>query len=167
MVRIVAEQTMKQRSRVFAAGVILSFLCIILSACGARVRRGSETFPDGARYDGGLRDGQPEGQGVLMLASGTTVLGDFHNGKLVGQGTIAWADGSKFVGEFKDGRRSGTGTLTTTNGSRFVGDFQDGTLNGLVAMTLPSWSNDVGEFLGDNKTNGTDIVIWPDRRRYE
>ena len=62
-----------------------------------------------SEYQGQVKDGNPNGLGVVFGPNGSKYVGSWKNGKWNGQGTYTWKDGSKFVGEWKDGEpRNGT-----------------------------------------------------------
>jgi hypothetical protein len=56
---------------------------------------------EGGRYEGQLREGQPDGHGVWTLPTGR-YEGEFHNGKPNGKGALSNANGT-FDGIWKDG----------------------------------------------------------------
>ena len=56
------------------------------------------------KYQGQVKDGKPDGLGVIFDPNGSKYVGSWENGKWDGQGTYTWKDGSKFVGEWKDGK---------------------------------------------------------------
>ena len=56
------------------------------------------------KYQGQIKDGKPNGLGVIFDPNGSKYVGSWGNGKWNGQGTHTWKDGSKFVGEWKDGK---------------------------------------------------------------
>jgi len=56
------------------------------------------------KYQGQVKDGKPNGLGVIFEPNGSKYVGSWENGKWNGQGTYTWKDGSKFVGEWKDGK---------------------------------------------------------------
>jgi hypothetical protein len=43
-------------------------------------------YPDGAKYTGSWRNGQPDGQGLKVLPDGTQYTGEWVDGKANGQG---------------------------------------------------------------------------------
>ena len=55
-------------------------------------------------YQGQVKDGKPNGLGVIIAPNGSKYVGCGKNGKWNSQGTYTWKDGSKFVGEWKDGK---------------------------------------------------------------
>ena len=57
---------------------------------------------DGFVYQGGLRDGKPDGKGVKRWPTGEWVVGNFAQGKLEGEATIHNSDGGTLSGVFKN-----------------------------------------------------------------
>ena len=62
-----------------------------------------ETQP---KYQGQVKDGKPNGLGVIIYPDGI------------------WKGGNKYVGEWKDGKEHGQGTYTFPNGLKFVGELK-------------------------------------------
>ena len=94
-----------------------------------------ETHP---KYEGDIKDGKPNGFGILIITSGIKYVGEWKDGKENGQGTETWSDGNIYEGEWKDGKRNGQGTLTYSDGRKFIGEFKDGLLNGQGTETNSS-----------------------------
>ena len=59
-------------------------------------------------YQGQVKDGKPNGLGVIIYPDGI------------------WKGGNKYVGKFKDGKFDGQGTFTLYEGIKYVGEFKDG-----------------------------------------
>jgi len=55
------------------------------------------------RYSGAIVNGEPEGQGLLIMNNGDRYEGMFSQGVFEGMGTYYWADGKNQSGEFRDG----------------------------------------------------------------
>ena len=53
-------------------------------------------------------------------------IGDVKNGKPNGLGILITPWGRKYVGEWKDGRENGKGTFNYINGMKYVGEIKDG-----------------------------------------
>jgi len=68
-------------------------------------------------YSGALRDGEPEGTGVLRLNNGDVYRGMFKDGRFAGQGVYAWKSGEKYEGGFADDAFHGKGVLTSAAGT--------------------------------------------------
>jgi len=56
------------------------------------------------KYEGEIKNGLPNGLGVIIYPSGSKYVGSWKDGKENGQGTLTVYDGIKIVGESKDGR---------------------------------------------------------------
>lgn len=87
---------------------------------------GEMRFPNGEKYVGDFKDGQPHGQGTLTWSNGERYVGTWSNGKRNGRGAFSWPDGSIYVGEFRNDKKHGHGTMTFANGRKYVGEFKDG-----------------------------------------
>ena len=68
------------------------------------------------KYQGQVKDGEPNGLGSLTYPDGSKYVGEYKDGKLNGQGTSTWSDGRKYVGEYKDGEMW-NGTLYDKDGN--------------------------------------------------
>jgi hypothetical protein len=147
-----------------------------LFALSAPEYRGALQFPNGAVYQGEVRDGQLNGPGTLQLPSGKTFAGMFVDDHMQGAGTLTLPEGTTYMvqftnglpilttltgldgrvyaGEFQDANlRVFQGTATWPDGRKYVGQFRDGKLDGAGKMTYPGgkvqegvWHSD--EFLG-------------------
>ena len=87
---------------------------------------GTVTYPSGNRYEGEFRDGKRHGRGTFAWADGRRYEGEFRESKLHGHGTYTWADGNRYEGEWRDGKPHGYGIRTDTDGDRFEGEWNDG-----------------------------------------
>ena len=65
-------------------------------------------------YQGQVKDGKPNGIGVLTFIDGSKYVGRWKNGMMNGKGTETSPDGRKFRGEYKDGNLM-NGTETSTD----------------------------------------------------
>ena len=65
------------------------------------------TYPDGRKFVGEWKDGEPIGQGTYIYGKGK------------------W-EGDMYEGEFKDGKKHGQGTYTAPDGRNFSGKFKNG-----------------------------------------
>ena len=109
------------------------------------------TLPDGSIYQGELKEGKPEGKGVLhMPLSGHRYEGTFRDGKFQGQGKyflsekdewidgqfaagnlltgvgrIKCEDGGIYEGGFKNFSRHGKGVFESMHGDRFEGNWEN------------------------------------------
>ena len=65
--------------------------------------QGTETFPDGDKYEGGWKNDNKHGHGTLTISDGGKYVGEINDGDMHGHGIYTSTDGGKYVGEFKDG----------------------------------------------------------------
>jgi hypothetical protein len=128
--------------------------------------RGVLTFPDGRRYDGEFRDGRYEGHGVFLGSDRQRYEGDFRDGRANGRGVLVDPDGSRYEGEFRDDKFHGRGIFTFSDGRRYEGDFRDGQASGRGVLVYADGGRYEGEFR-DNKFNGPGVRTWPNGHRYE
>ena len=71
-----------------------------------------ETQP---KYQGQVKDGKPNGLGVMTYPDGEKYVGEWKDGKKNGQGTETFPDGGKYVGEWKNGNYHGQGKVSWTS----------------------------------------------------
>jgi len=57
------------------------------------LRVGSLKFSDGSTYQGEIRNGGANGQGVLRVPNGTVAKGNYRDNYLCGEGVMFYADG--------------------------------------------------------------------------
>lgn len=86
----------------------------------------SITFPDGNKFDGEVKNGNLEGQGLMTSPDGNKFVGNFIKGKLEGPGEMTWPDGTKLVAKFKHGQPEGKVTFILPNGVQKIGTFKNG-----------------------------------------
>ena len=79
----------------------------------------SEDNKDWSKYEGGIKNGEPNGQGTITIFGVSKYVGEFKLGERIGQGTETYPDGRKYVGEFKDGE-TWEGTEYDKNGNIIV-----------------------------------------------
>jgi hypothetical protein len=78
----------------------------------------------------GFKDGQRHGQGKLTYPDGRKFVGEWKDGEPIGQGTYIYGkgkwEGDMYEGEFKDGKKHGQGTYTISSGGKYIGEWKDG-----------------------------------------
>ncbi|WP_174734369.1 MORN repeat-containing protein [Mesobacillus harenae] len=82
-------------------------------------------WPDGTKYTGEFKNGQPNGKGTMTWANGGTYTGDFLNGKITGRGKLSM-NGGVFEGSLVDGKPHGEGKMTYPDGSIYTGMWVNG-----------------------------------------
>ncbi len=108
---------------------------------------------DGLSYSGNFKKGFPDGQGVFKYHDGRRYVGSVKKGFPDGQGTYIWTDGSIYIGDFKAGKKRGEGTYNYSNGERYVGGWKDNQKHGQGSYTWPDGSKYVGSF-NDGRRDG-------------
>ena len=86
----------------------------------------SASWSDGSKYDGDQSNGQFEGMGNFVSATGDKINGEWKAGALNGTATVVWKNGDRYDGEWKAGMSDGQGTEIWANGDRFEGLWKDG-----------------------------------------
>ena len=75
-------------------------------------------------YKGDVKDGVPNGLGLMIFPNGDKYEGEWMDGKQNGQGTKNYPDGRiMYVGYWKDGNYYGQGTKTLADGEKYVGEW--------------------------------------------
>mmetsp|Transcript_3035 Transcript_3035/g.6436 ORF Transcript_3035/g.6436 Transcript_3035/m.6436 type:complete len:298 (-) Transcript_3035:190-1083(-) len=103
---------------------------------------------DGDFYEGGLKNDNKHGPGIMRFADGRVFEGEYIRGQMI-QGRMTYQDGSVYDGSWVDGMRHGRGKCIFVDGSKYEGTFREGNFHGEGKMT---W-NDGGWYVGD-WTNG-------------
>ena len=89
-------------------------------------------FPEN-KFEGEIKNGQPNGNGIWTQCCGSTYVGHFVNGLREGFGTFTWSIHSPngvgmYQGEYKKNRQSGKGIRTRSDGSKYDGIWKNGKL---------------------------------------
>ena len=110
------------------------------------------------KYQGQVKDGKPNGLGVLFYTKGVKYIGEWKNGEFI-EGTMTKPDGSFYVGEYKDGIPNGQGTHTfgkgDFKGDKYEGEYKDGIPNGQGTYTSSNGEKYEGEWKDEKPWNGT------------
>ena len=127
--------------------------------------QGTENFHSGDKYVGEYKDGEYHGQGTYTWYSGDKYVGEFKLGKPNRQGTKIYNDGNKYVGEWRDWKKNGQGTFTWYSGDKYVGEFKDGEYHGQGTFTWSEGNKYVGEYK-DDQPNGQGTLTTHDGDKY-
>lgn len=92
------------------------------------------------RYEGQWRDGWRHGQGIYTFANGDRYEGNWFEGLRAGHGTMVWEDGARYEGEWLDGKPNDQGVYVDAADAVFSGTwsrgcFQDGSRKLAVIAT--------------------------------
>ncbi len=108
-------------------------------------------------YEGGLKDGQRHGVGILIgRSSGTARFGQFSSNTHVGQGWVYDSDGLIFVGDFVNNSPRGNIAFQNTNGVALVGNFDGAKWAGVIDFTGSS-----GHYKHVHDNDGKYIASYP------
>lgn len=77
-------------------------------------------------YTGDLRDGEPHGQGSMVMINGDRYEGQFVDGLFEGQGVYVWQNGDRYEGRFRAGEMHGQGRFTLSGGQVTTGEWDMG-----------------------------------------
>ena len=123
------------------------------------------TTTDGKKYIGEWKDGRPNGKGTETFPDGRKYVGEWKDDKKNGQGTETYPNGERYVGEFKNGYRNGQGTYIWTNGDKYEGEYKDGKPHGQGISTLHNGNKYVGGYKY-GKEHGQGTYTRSDGRKY-
>ena len=101
---------------------------------------GTQTNPDGSKYEGEFRRNQYHGSGSMWVRRGKKNVkqytGSWENGQMCGFGSFFLENGDIYKGEWAANQRSGEGRLDYPNGDYFIGEWMGGVQRGYGTMYL-------------------------------
>ena len=101
-----------------------------VNAQGEREGRGTMVYASGDMYEGQWRAGKKHGQGKYTTATGDVYEGEYVENVREGHGKLSFATGDVYEGGFVDGKKHGVGTYTTAYGRVSAGYFDAGAMVG-------------------------------------
>ena len=122
-------------------------------------------FPNGDKYEGGLKDLKPHGKGTLTHKDGGKFEGEFANGKRHGAGKLTFFNGGVLEGSWINGKVKGEGSFDIPEVGKFVGELEDASPKHGRIM-FPDGILYEGEFR-NWKPNGNGRQTFPDGEKYE
>jgi formylglycine-generating enzyme required for sulfatase activity len=123
-------------------------------------------WENGDRYEGEWKDGQREGQGVMVFANGDRYEGEWKGDEMEGQGIYIFASGNRYQGQVKAGRQDGYGVFINVSGSRYEGEWKDDKKSGQGIMKVADGSIYNGEWK-ENRREGRGVMVFANGDRYE
>ena len=86
-------------------------------------------------YNGDVKNGKPNGMGIMIFPDGRKYVGEYKNGKKHGMGTLSYIQGErlgeKYIGEFKAGKM--WNIKKYDKDQKYVGEYKNGQVwNGIV-----------------------------------
>ena len=122
-------------------------------------------YPNGDRYYGHSKKGEPHGMGVVIYANGDKYTGSFIDGSVHGKGRMDYVDGNSYVGSWKANQRHGRGTYINTEVGKYVGEFKFHKAHGRGILEYKNGDYYSGEFRNDQKY-GRGLLVLSNGNRY-
>jgi len=124
-----------------------------------------ETYKNGNRYEGYIKNGLREGKGTMFYNNGSKYEGDWKNGIRDGKGKY-FMNGGEYVGDFKNGCVEGKGISYYKNGDKYVGYYKNWNKNGKGIYYHHNGDKYDGYFVND-KAEGKGIYYYKNGNRIE
>jgi len=115
-----------------------------VNAQGEREGRGTMVEASGNLYEGQWRAGTRHGRGKYSSATGDVYEGEYVEGKRHGQGKYSYADGDVYEGEYVEGKQHGQGKYSFANGNVYEFEYAEGKRHGKGTVTYASGEVEVG-----------------------
>ena len=106
------------------------------NAQGEREGRGTMVYASGDMYEGQWRAGVPHGQGKYSFATGDVYEGGWVEGEMHGQGKYSASIGDVYEGEHVAGEYHGRGKMTFADGNSYEGEWAEDKQHGKGTYTL-------------------------------
>ena len=113
---------------------------------GAPNGQGVLVYQNDDRYEGQVRNGIPNGKGMFLFANNDRYEGDMRNGLPSGRGTFTFVNDSRYTGEVRGGHPHGRGTFVFNNGDVYAGEFYLGQAKGNGSVSLKNGTRCQGVF---------------------
>lgn len=102
---------------------------------------GTYTYKNGPVYEGEMRDGLPNGYGVITYSKSALGMKDYEghvvDGLRDGRGSSSSWDGGAYEGGWKDDKRHGDGIEILPDGTELYGEWVSGRKEGTFTRTAP------------------------------
>eukprot|EP00210_Caulerpa_lentillifera_P002864 g2735.t1 len=129
------------------------------------IERKLKKFKNGDRYEGGWRNGLPEGSGKYTWKDGSTYAGYWKEGTKHGTGEYQWPSRAKYSGDWQNGCMHGYGVFLAADGSIYQGNWARDLKHGLGKKTYSN--NDKYDGIWRNgKPHGPGRYVWQDGNEY-
>ena len=97
-------------------------------------------FKDG-EYIGNLKNGLPNGNGVVVFPNGDKYEGEFREGFYEGEGILTIKDYGKYEGQWVEGKKHGMGRFTYEDGTWSAGEWMNGKPWNVINYNLNGTTN--------------------------
>jgi hypothetical protein len=105
--------------------------------CVAGLANGQGRAQGADRYEGGFRDGLPQGQGVYFFADGRRFEGEFDAGAVNGRARFFYVNGDRLEGQFRNNQLVGSGRMLRPSGETLVVEIRNGAI-AVLASAAPA-----------------------------
>jgi len=121
---------------------------------------------DGSSYVGQIiGSNTPQGKGVMTLANGDQLEGEWHSGD-ISQGKITIVNGGTYEGEIQSKQMHGKGVFSIGTNLVYQGWFKGGKFNGYGTIKLPGGDSYKGEFVNGLR-EGRGLYVFASGESYE
>lgn len=158
--------------RYYLSILFLTFLGSLSAQCiegDCENGQGAIVYPDGGRYFGTFRAGQPYGEGIRIYADGRRYTGRLARGLPDGVGAMLTPDGDIRRGRWRSGVWVGpapeTGSTAPSPVAGLTGCVDGDCADGRGVYVLPDGAVYTGTFR-DGEIHGTGVCLYPDGSRY-
>lgn len=111
---------------------------------------GTYTYKNGPVYEGEMKDGLPNGYGVITYSKSALGLKSYEghvvDGLRDGRGAASSWDGSAYEGGWKDDKRHGDGIDISPDGTELYGEWVNGRKEGTFTRTTPDGTVYIQEY---------------------
>ena len=115
-----------------------------VNAQGEPEGRGTMVMASGDMYEGQWRADKPHGQGKYTVATGEVYEGELVEGLYHGHGKHSASIGDVYEGEYAAGKKHGRGKMTFATGNSYEGEYAEGKKHGKGTFTYASGEVEVG-----------------------
>jgi len=127
---------------------------------------GTFDYPNGSRYIGEFKDGNPHGKGILYFSNGNKYIGHWIANFREGEGRFVYAEGHEYLGQFVHDAFHGYGVMTYANGDRYEGNWANDRQEGRGIYFFSNGQRYEGEFVR-GRFHGEGTMFYIDGSRYE
>ena len=125
-----------------------------------------ETYNNGNKYFGQIRNGLRNGKGKMYYLNGSQYDGEWKDDLFEGKGILYNSNGDKYEGDWKKDKKEGKGILYCFNGDRYEGYFKNNEMEGKGTYYYKNGDKYIGEWINGRK-GGKGIFYWNHGDRYE
>ena len=129
-----------------------------VNAQGEPEGRGTVVMASGDMYEGQWQADLRYGQGKSTSATGNVYEGEWVNNQRHGRGKYTFADGDSYEGEFVQNRKHGRGKTSKADGESYDGEYADNQRHGVGTYTYADGRVEVARYEADAVVG--QAVLW-------